>query len=164
MTDATPPTPSHGAPIDEMSADLNGLRAMLDETLRRQTADEFVELVNQVRSAEDLGAVVATLQSLDLDTASQLVRAFSIYFHLANVTEQTHQARLGQVRRANDDGPLARVTNLTKEAIEAGTIDPSDVARAVANLDVRPVFTAHPTEAARRSVLLKLRSPCKASL
>ena len=158
MTDATPPTPSHGEALDAMSADLNGLRAMLDETLRRQTADEFVELVNQVRSAEDLGAVVSTLQGLDLDTASQLVRAFSIYFHLANVTEQTHQARLGQIRRANDDGPLARVTNLTKEALEAGTLEADDVARAVANLDVRPVFTAHPTEAARRSVLLKLRS------
>ena len=143
---------------DFIYRDLDALSALLDDTLRRQVGPDFVDLIHRVRSNSNVGDTVETLRELDLATASQLVRAFSMYFHLANVTEQTHQARQGRIRRANDDGPLARVTNLTADALSSGELTADDVAAAVANLDVRPVFTAHPTEAARRSVLLKLRS------
>lgn len=143
---------------EAMSHDLQALTAMLDDTLERQTSPEFVALVRSVRQTTDLPATIEMLRRLDLLTASQLVRAFSIYFHLANVIEQTHQARLGRARRANDNGPLARVATLASAAVARGDLSAADVRRVVANLDVRPVFTAHPTEAARRSVLLKLRS------
>ncbi len=145
---------------DALYGDLDALRAMLDDTLRRQTSEEFLALVESVRtSAErDMDLSFREFENLDLATASQLVRAFSMYFHLANVTEQTHRARLGRERRNDDDGPLARVTDEILSSITSGAISAEHVASAIAHLAVRPVFTAHPTEAARRSVLLKLRS------
>ena len=134
---------------------------MLDDTLRRQTSEEFLALVESVRTSadRDMGLSFREFENLDLETASQLVRAFSMYFHLANVTEQTHRARQGRERRNDDDGPLARVADEILSASGRGQRQRRDRCRdAFAHLAVRPVFTAHPTEAARRSVLLKLRS------
>ena len=145
---------------DALYRDLSALTAMLDDTLRRQESSHFLTLVEAVRSSAglDMGQSFRALETLDLATASQLVRAFSMYFHLANVTEQTHRARSGRRRRNDDDGPLARVADEILAALAAGTVDFEEVKDALSNLAVRPVFTAHPTEAARRSVLLKLRS------
>jgi phosphoenolpyruvate carboxylase len=145
---------------DALYRDLSALAAMLDDTLRRQESEGFLALVESVRSSagDDMDHSFREFENLDLETASQLVRAFSMYFHLANVTEQTHRARQGRQRRNDDDGPLARVAVEILRAMNAGTVSSADVAAAVGSLAVRPVFTAHPTEAARRSVLLKLRS------
>lgn len=62
-----------------------------------------------------------------------------------------HRGRELRARRAADGGLLAQTADLLKDA------DPVHLADTVRNLNVRPVFTAHPTEAARRSVLNKLR-------
>lgn len=156
-TDPRPDQP--GGVNDALDHDLALLSALLDETLARHTSPDFLRVVNTVRhGADSLDASFDELADLDLATTSQLVRAFSIFFHLANVTEQTHRARDGQRRRRDDDGPLARVVTLIENALAAGEVTSQHVAAAVADMDVRPVFTAHPTESARRSVLLKLRS------
>ena len=85
--------------------------------------------------------------------AIRLVRAFSSYFYLANLAEQAHRfdgpadgtgepSGAGADLWLGDDGPAG-----------VGT---GRLAAVVAELDVRPVFTAHPTEATRRGLL---RSP-----
>src|ERR1035437_3132758 len=137
---------------ESLYGDLNALSALLDDTLRRQTSEEFLSLVESVRSSagRDMDLSFREFENLDLETASQLVRAFSMYFHLANVTEQTHRARQGRQRRNDDDGPLARVADEILRAMANGTVTTEQVAAAVNQLAVRPVFTAHPTEAARR--------------
>jgi phosphoenolpyruvate carboxylase len=136
------------------------LGSLLDQTLARQVSGSFLDIVERVRQAadEDLDASIEELEQLDLATTSQLVRAFSTYFHLANVAEQTHRGREGRGDHPEDRGPLDRVTGLIEAALAAGELDRADVEEAVRQLDVRPVFTAHPTEAARRSVLIKLRA------
>ncbi|WP_217146941.1 phosphoenolpyruvate carboxylase, partial [Streptomyces sp. AC627_RSS907] len=67
------------------------------------------------------------------------------------VTEQVHRGRELRAHRAAEGGILARTADQLKDA------DPEHLRETVAHLNVRPVFTAHPTEAARRSVLNKLR-------
>ena len=143
-----------------LASDLVMLGSLLEETLRRQLSDEFLETLALVRrtSASDLESSMQFLEGLDLTTTSQLVRAFSMYFHLANVTEQTHRGRQSRDARDAEEGPLARVTTLIEKALAEGRIEHAQVNEAVQSLDVRPVFTAHPTEAARRSVLIKLRA------
>ncbi|MCP9944096.1 phosphoenolpyruvate carboxylase [Streptomyces somaliensis] len=143
-------TPSAGA---ELRADIRRLGDLLGETLVRQEGPGLLELVEKVRrlTREDGEAAAELLGDTDLATAARLVRAFSVYFHLANVAEQVHRGREMRARRATEGGLLARTADMLKDG------DPEHVRETVRNLNVRPVFTAHPTEAARRSVLNKLR-------
>ncbi|WP_233580786.1 phosphoenolpyruvate carboxylase [Streptomyces triticirhizae] len=136
-----------------LRADIRRLGDLLGETLVRQDGPELLELVERVRALtrSDGEAAAELVGSTDLSTAAKLVRAFSIYFHLANVTEQVHRGRELRERRAAEGGALTRTADMLKDA------DPEHLRATVAALGVRPVFTAHPTEAARRSVLTKLR-------
>ncbi|MFB7030716.1 MULTISPECIES: phosphoenolpyruvate carboxylase [unclassified Streptomyces] len=137
----------------ELRADIRRLGDLLGETLVRQEGHELLDLVERVRSLtrEDGEAAAELLRGVELETAAKLVRAFSTYFHLANVTEQVHRGRELREKRAAEGGLLARTVDMLKDG------DPEHVRETVKNLNVRPVFTAHPTEAARRSVLNKLR-------
>ncbi|MFJ9179559.1 phosphoenolpyruvate carboxylase [Streptomyces sp. NPDC102360] len=137
----------------ELRADIRRLGDLLGETLVRQEGPELLELVEKVRrlTREDGEAAAELLRGTELDTAAKLVRAFSTYFHLANVTEQVHRGRELRAMRAAEGGLLARTADRLKDA------DPDHLRDTVKHLNVRPVFTAHPTEAARRSVLGKLR-------
>jgi phosphoenolpyruvate carboxylase len=139
-----------------LRADIRRLGNLLGETLARQESADLVELVEVVRAlirdgrGEDAAHV---LSAVPPPTAVALVRAFGTYFHLANVTEQVHRGRELARRRVAHGGWLAQAGS----RIAAAGID-ADVLRAeAASLGVRPVFTAHPTEAARRSTLAKLR-------
>ncbi|QLE72411.1 phosphoenolpyruvate carboxylase [Streptomyces rectiverticillatus] len=136
-----------------LRADIRRLGDLLGETLVRQEGEELLDLVERVRALTrtDGEAAAELLGATDLETAAKLVRAFSTYFHLANVTEQVHRGRELAAKRAAEGSILARTADQLKEA------DPEHVREAVDHLGVRPVFTAHPTEAARRSVLNKLR-------
>ncbi|WP_367138116.1 MULTISPECIES: phosphoenolpyruvate carboxylase [Streptomyces] len=136
-----------------LRADIRRLGDLLGETLVRQEGEELLDLVERVRALtrSDGEAAAELLGATDLETAAKLVRAFSTYFHLANVTEQVHRGRELGAKRAAEGSILARTADQLKEA------DPEHVQQTVENLGVRPVFTAHPTEAARRSVLNKLR-------
>ncbi|MBP0459200.1 phosphoenolpyruvate carboxylase [Streptomyces montanisoli] len=151
--DQTPsPTPSPTANA-ELRSDIRRLGDLLGETLVRQEGQDLLDLVERVRALtrEDGEAAASLLGTTDLDTAAKLVRAFSTYFHLANVSEQVHRGRELRERRAAEGGLLARTADRLKDA------DPEHLRETVRNLNVRPVFTAHPTEAARRSVLNKIR-------
>lgn len=137
----------------ELRADIRRLGDLLGETLVRQEGQDLLDLVERVRALTrtDGEAAAALLGDTDLETAAKLVRAFSTYFHLANVTEQVHRGKELRAHRAAEGGLLARTADMLKDA------DPEHLRETVKNLNVRPVFTAHPTEAARRSVLNKLR-------
>jgi phosphoenolpyruvate carboxylase len=136
--------------------DIRRLGEQLGDTLRRQEGEDFLALVERVRLAaraahgEPSAASDELLGSLELSTAIRLVRAFSSFFHLANLAEQVHRFP-GHVGRGVPGLPFV-------DEVPAGrTVDPHAASELLARLDVRPVFTAHPTEATRRSVSLKRR-------
>ena len=138
----------------ELRADVRRLGDLLGETIARQEGQPLLDLVEQVRQAvrEDSPAGANLLAKVDVDDSIRLVRAFNAYFHLANVAEQVHRARTLANERVNGESWLQRASN----RIADQKISRDELARSVASLSVRPVFTAHPTEAARRSILSKL--------
>ena len=121
----------------------------------RQEGEELLELVERTRALirTDRGAAAALLADVEPGAAIRLVRAFSTYFHLANVAEQVHRGRELAGMRERDGSWLTQAV----DRIGAADIPRSELAAEVGRLRVRPVFTAHPTEAARRTVLYKLR-------
>jgi phosphoenolpyruvate carboxylase len=143
-----------------LRADVRLLGDLLGETLVRQHGQDLLDLVEEVRSlaktvrdttdraASDRAAsqLVELLDGIDMERTIQLVRAFSTYFALANVAEQEHRY---------DTAKLSVDLATTVDKIIDAGIDRTLVADVVDRLEVRPVFTAHPTEAARRSVQSK---------
>jgi phosphoenolpyruvate carboxylase len=147
-----------GAGIDdaELRADIRRLGALLGHTLVRQEGRALLDLVEKVRAQvrADPAAAAEALAAVDVATGTKLARAFSTYFHLANITEQVHRARDLSRRRAREGGWLDQAA---RQISERG-VPADDIAAAARRLAIRPVFTAHPTEAARRSILSKLRA------
>ncbi|NNL71265.1 MAG: phosphoenolpyruvate carboxylase, partial [Acidimicrobiia bacterium] len=144
-----------------LRADIRRLGTNLGETLVRQSGAELLELVEEVRAItkrlrsgeeSDASELEEVLSGLDLDTTINLVRAFSAYFFLANVAEQTH--RVSDPVSAAD--PVDDVLAATVDRVLENDVAPDLISDVVSRLELRPVFTAHPTEAARRSLLTKM--------
>ncbi len=144
-----------------LRADIRRLGEELGRTLVRQSGPALLERVEAIRdlsrradegdgsSAERLRGM---LQEIDAVGAIELARAFTTYFHLATVAEQTHRVALIDSREEADRGRLP----LTVDRIQEAALPKQEIQRAVERLEIRPVVTAHPTEASRRSVLGKL--------
>ncbi len=140
-----------------LRASVRQLGQLLGEALTRHEGPELLALVERVRALAreaDDADLHELLGEVDDATAVVLARAFTAYFQLVNVTEQLHR---WQELSTVAEGPLAATTRRIGEALEAGTVDRDLVEAVLARLEYRPVFTAHPTEASRRSVLDLLR-------
>src|SRR3954447_4637827 len=125
--------------------------SLLGETLVRSEGQELLDLVERIR-AQAKGDSLEELPDVDLGTAAKLARAFTAYFHLANVTEQVHRGRSLIRERESEGGWLQRAVDKV-----LGADGGQELAEEVDSIAVRPVFTAHPTEVARRSTIDKLR-------
>lgn len=143
----------------ELRSDVRRLGELLGESLVRQEGSELLELVEEVRKAVREGGGEEILEKLSVDQSVQLVRAFSNYFNLANVAEQVHRARVLAEERSGGGSWLTRaVDNILRVQSEGKEFTAQDIQGWVDKFSVRPVFTAHPTEAARRSVLSKMNT------
>ncbi|MGI9132280.1 MAG: phosphoenolpyruvate carboxylase [Candidatus Nanopelagicaceae bacterium] len=142
-----------------LRSDVRRLGELLGESLVRQEGSELFELVEKVRKAVREGGGEEILQKLSVDQSVQLVRAFSNYFNLANVAEQVHRAKVLADERNSGGSWLTRaVDHILKVQAETKEFTAKDIQGWIDNFSVRPVFTAHPTEAARRSVLSKMNT------
>ena len=171
MPDEPPETadPSANSAEDHTGADaalrtdIRRLGHQLGNSLVRQHGETLLETVEKVRRlARDLrkeggregstAELTRLLADADADQAIQLVRAFTMYFHLANVAEQVHR-----IEDLNIGGTRAdsHFDETVRRLVDSG-IPPADIAALVNRVDFQPVFTAHPTEASRRSILNKL--------
>jgi phosphoenolpyruvate carboxylase len=132
-----------GADNANLRNDVRRLADLLGQTLARQEGDELLALVESVRLGVREGQQDQILNQLTDSQTISLVRAFSNFFNLANVAEQVDRSKVLAAEHKSGGSWLGKAV----EWLE--------------NFSVRPVFTAHPTEAARRSVLSKMTTIAK---
>ena len=143
-----------------LRSDVRRLADLLGQSLVRQEGQDLFDLVEAVRKAGRDSAEDVILSKISDDQAVDLVRAFSTFFHLANVAEQVHRSRVLASARLDGKSWLSiaidKIIDAQKNPTSGHEITHDDIEKWVNELQVRPVFTAHPTEAARRSILGKL--------
>jgi phosphoenolpyruvate carboxylase len=142
------------APEARLHADVRLLGELLGRVIVEQEGEEVLALEERLRKlaragrrgyAEAMEQLVELAGSLDLGRQALVLRAFSIYFHLANIAEQHHRVRR---RRAYEHEGRIPPESLADAQARLG-----DLADASARISVQLVLTAHPTEAVRRTVL-----------
>jgi phosphoenolpyruvate carboxylase len=148
---------SSSADNADLRNDVRKLADLLGQTIARQESDELLSLVESVRLSVREGQQDQILSKLDDSQTISLVRAFSNYFNLANVAEQVNRSKvLADAHKSGGSWLKKTVDNILQVQKDGKTFDSKELQFWIDNFSVRPVFTAHPTEAARRSVLSKM--------
>lgn len=143
--------------------DVHRLGTLVGEMLAEQQGKDFYEQVESVRRAAiqrresdaPMDELAAQLADLDADAAHTLTRAFSTYFQVVNLAERVHRIRRHRDYQSAGAGPQPDGLEAVLAELKTAGFSEQDVAGWLEKLDVEPVFTAHPTEAVRRSLLEK---------
>jgi phosphoenolpyruvate carboxylase len=145
----------------KLRQDIRELGNLLGNVIREQWGEEFFELVEDVRlgsrsirsadTESDSESILSRLDQASTWEIVRLVRAFTIYFHIANTAEQHYRVPPGLTE------PEYEVGAVIERALKSG-VTPAQISECARGTHIRPVFTAHPTESARRSILSKLRA------
>lgn len=152
-------------PKDEpLRQDVRLLGRILGSILRSLEGRELYDVVETARiaardrrdgldSASD--RLQSTLRGLAPEQSMELVRAFSTYFQLVNMAERVHRIRRRRAYMRADGWPQPGSINAVVADLANRGIDGSAMARLLERTVISPVFTAHPTEATRRTLLVK---------
>lgn len=147
-----------------LKGDVRRLGELVGELVKEQGGEALFDLVEEARrisiahregNVDALEKLQALLSALELGTARDFIRAFSTYFQMVNMAEKVHRIRRRRayLRDATKHQPLGFL-DIFKQLKESG-LEAPDIENALAQLSVEPVFTAHPTEASRRTLLRK---------
>ncbi len=145
--------------VDEpLRRDVRLLGTILGNVLVEQVGPELLASVERVRvlsrAARERGEVTAVADAvavLSPDDQALVLRAFGLYFQLANIAEQHHRLRRRRARAA-DDEPLRETLDDALRTLADVPVEERE--RRARGTFVELVLTAHPTEATRRTTLL----------
>ena len=158
----------------KLRAEIRSLGATLGQAIAALEGDKTLELVETLRNlakssragdtaaARELAHTVGRLSPAD---AFNQAMAFTLYFELVNIAEENFRIRLLRERNRRHRGALAagHASEPMRESIEAAVIElkqagvsAQKMQKLVRQLAIELVFTAHPTESKRRTMLGKL--------
>lgn len=157
-----------------LRSDIRRLGNLLGETLKRlggeklfSTEEQVRSLCKELRNAGDRATerrLKRLLAGLTIEEAIGVIRAFSVYFQLVNIAEQHHRIRrkLYYELHTPEQPQRGSIAETLRRLAEGGAGKSArdlrrDMQRVIDGLEIRPVMTAHPTEAARRTLLEKHR-------
>ncbi len=148
--------------------DIHRLGDLLGKTLKHwggeklfATEEKARALCKKLRASEDPQIeqqLKKLLRGLSLDDAIGVIRAFSVYFQLANIAEQHHRIRRKRFYELHTPNQPQRGSLAdTLKQLARHRVAPEALQQVLDRLEIVPVMTAHPTEAARRTLLEKHR-------
>lgn len=146
----------------DFHADYTHIIGRLDAIIREQAGDLIHSHIEQIRGLARAGrhygdrasqeAKRTLLDGIDEPTAYRITHAFSLYFQLVNLCEERERMR----RLMGSQEPAMSFSWLFRSLKDA-RVPARKVERVLAQLEVEPVLTAHPTETKRRTVLDLIR-------
>ena len=156
--------------------DVRSLGAILGQVLVEQSGQELFDSVEELRrlliehretarqspeqasSTELMFKAQEIVSRMDLSHAYQVTKAFATYFELTNLAETNHRQRRRRAGKLDrEHAPLPGSFRGTLARMKEAGISAADAIAALNQIAITPVFTAHPTEVARQTVLLKRR-------
>ncbi len=152
---------SADAPLRE---NVRRLGATVGEVLKEQGGTAFFDQVEALRRAAvqrreadtSLDQLAELLGGIAVPQAEALTHAFSTYFQVVNIAERVHRIRRRRdYQRQSASKPQPDSLLDTLRRLKASGVSLRELMLWLGRLDVEPVFTAHPTEAVRRSILEK---------
>src|SRR5689334_3590865 len=159
-------------PQDRLRSTIRLLGNLLGETIIEQEGQEIFDLEEEIRAlskawrAGDL-SVVNKLQALlpelmaDLPRALAVLKAFTTYFQLINLAEEQQRVYIlrERERAAAEQGlPMPETIEHSVRRLHAEGFSAEEMRHLLKELFIMPVFTAHPTESKRRTILQKLKN------
>ncbi len=154
--------------------DVRSLGTLLGRVIAEQSGERLFNVVEQLRrlliqhrenqaaggKADDplLGDARQTVAGLKVEDAYRVTKAFAAYFELTNLAETNHRKRRRRAGKLHpEQGPLPGSFRGTLRRMCAAGMSAEEAHSALSKVRVIPVFTAHPTQVARRTVLFKRR-------
>ena len=156
---------------DSLSGEIRKLGHILGETIVRLEGKAIFDLEEKLRllakssragdakAEQDLRIAV---EKLTIPEAARMTMAFTVYFELVNLAEETHRVRLLRQRRRAQYAvpgtpPMRESIGAALRELKAKGVPAETVQSLLDKLSIELVFTAHPTEAKRRTMLNKLQ-------
>ena len=144
---------------EQLRSDVKLLGEMLGTILAESGGEDLLADVEKLRravieardgtvSTEEITAIVG---AWPLERAKQVARAFTVYFHLANLAEE-HQRMRALRERDDAANPPRESLAAAVRAVREEEGGEERLGELVAGMEFHPVLTAHPTEARRRAV------------
>jgi len=146
---------------EALRQDVGRLGVMLGDLIREQCGERLFKLVEAVRlasigSREETGESIVDLPvPVDPTLEPELIRAFSSYFQAVNLAERVHRIRRRREWLRDASGPQPGSLEDALSQLRKNVRTREDLQRLLDGVRVEPIFTAHPTEPTRRTILRK---------
>ena len=149
----------------DLPQDVRELGELLGDVLETQSSTEAFEIVEQIRTSsidyrrgdlETRDSIGQTLDRLDPEMEGVVARAFTTYFELINLAEERQRVR--EIREGSQEGTIDDSVGEAVEELADADVGSETVEQVLDDVFIEPTFTAHPTEARRKTVKAKLRS------
>ena len=151
-----------------LAADVRLLSSLLGNTIRAVDGEDVFEAVETLRGLTQrrrgrrgvrqdpepqlTAEIIELVQSWPLWLAAEVGNAFLTYFLLTNTAEETHRIRRRRVRSADSEQAPRSIAAVVEQLLSRG-IDAAAISEQASGIHLQPVFTAHPTESQRLTML-----------
>src|SRR5581483_6276623 len=149
---------------EPLRRDVRSLGHLLGNVIKEQEGEALFQKVETLRKLSithradnsSFDPAYQIVRNLSVDDAATLTKAFAIYFELTNIAETNHRKRRRRAAELFPEAPPQPGTfKGTLLRIQKAGMSLEQTMSALGQILVMPVFTAHPTEVARRTVLWK---------
>ncbi|HEX8116682.1 MAG TPA: phosphoenolpyruvate carboxylase, partial [Pyrinomonadaceae bacterium] len=145
--------------------DVRSLGRLLGAVLREQAGEALFDKVEELRSLtsarressdkarrkELMARAESVVGRASIEEAYRLSKAFAIYFELTNLAETNHRKRRRRAAEVSGAEPQAGTFLGTLRRVRDAGASAEEAIELLSHVEVVPVFTAHPTEVARRT-------------